>query len=114
MVLEVKGGRNVSIRDVRSLRGVLDYDGALMAGLIVLRPPRNERSSNFSRFITDAGTLNIMGVEYPRMQILTVAEILDGKRFMTPTVAGRHQNQARLPGIPRLGRVGKFSFAPWN
>ena len=38
MVIEVKGGANVSIRDLRALKGVLDYDTALMAGLIVMQP----------------------------------------------------------------------------
>ena len=32
------------------------------------------------------------------MQILTVEEISEGKRFMTPTVAaGRHEPQPRMP-----------------
>ena len=37
------------------------------------------------------------------MQILTVGEILDGKRFKTPTVAGRHELQPSMPGIPAAG-----------
>ena len=101
MVIEVKGGRNVNIGDVRALRGVLDYDDALMAGLIVLHPPAERQARNFERFMAEAGTLDILGVEYSRMQVLTVAEILDGKRFMTPTVSGRHEPQPRLPGILR-------------
>ena len=40
MAIEVKGGRNVSIRDLRALRGVLEADEAWMAGLIILHPPR--------------------------------------------------------------------------
>ena len=39
MAIEVKGGKNVSIADVRALRGVLDNDQALMAGLIVMDRP---------------------------------------------------------------------------
>ncbi len=30
------------------------------------------------------------GNEYPKMQMLTVEEILEGKRFAMPTVVGRH------------------------
>ena len=33
------------------------------------------------------------------MQLLTVAEILEGKRFLTSTVAGRHEPQPRLSGV---------------
>jgi DNA modification methylase len=101
MVIEVKGGRNVSIADVRSLAGVLEHDPALMAGLIVLHPPAERQARNFARFMAEAGTLEILGIEYPRLQLLTVEEILDGKRFNTPTVAGRHVPQPRFPGIPR-------------
>ena len=100
MVLEVKGGRNVNIRDLRALKGVLDYEDALMSGLIVLHPLSQTKARNFNRFMADAGTTEIAGIEYPRMQILTIGEILEGKRFMTPTVAGRHEPQPRMPGIP--------------
>ena len=103
MVIEVKGGANVSIRDLRALKGVLDYDTALMAGLIVMQPLGATKQRNFDRFMADAGTLEILGIEYPRMQILTVGQILDGERFKTPTVAGRHTPQPRMPGIPAVG-----------
>ena len=103
MVIEVKGGKNVSIRDLRALKGVLDYDTALMAGLIVMEPLGTTKARNFARFMGDAGSLEILGIEYPRMQVLTVGEILDGKRFKTPTVAGRHEPQPRMPGIPAVG-----------
>ena len=101
MVIEVKGGQNVNIADVRALAGVLDHDAAIMAGLIVLHPPAERQARNFTRFMAEAGTLEILGIEYPRLQLLAVADILDGRRFQTPTVAGRHEPQSRLPGIPR-------------
>ena len=100
MVIEVKGGRRVTIKDVRALRGVLDYDRSLMAGLIVLHPLGERQMRNFMREMNVAGTLDIWGIPYPRMQILTVDEIFEGKRFATPTVAGRHTLEPRMPGIP--------------
>ena len=102
MVIEVKGGRNVSIADVRALRGVLDADDASMAGLIVLDELSPTKARNFARFMGEAGTVEIMGNEYPKMQIMTVAELLDGRRFATPTVAGqRTQLQPAIPGWPQ-------------
>ena len=103
MVIEVKGGANVSIRDLRALKGVLDYDTALTAGLIVMQPLGAAKQRNFDRFMADAGTLEILGIEYPKMQMLTVGQILDGERFKTPTVAGRYTPQPRMPGIPAVG-----------
>ena len=86
---------------LRALKGVLDYDTALMAGLITMQPIKETQARNFNRFMADAGTLEIMGIEYPRMQLLSVGEILEGKRFHTLTVAGHHILEPRFPGIPR-------------
>ena len=36
MAIEVKGGQDVSIRDLRALRGVLENDDALLAGLVIM------------------------------------------------------------------------------
>ena len=97
MVLEVKGGARVTIRDVRALRGVLENNNAQMAGLIVLNPPGARQRANFEREMAQAGDLDIAGARYPRMQLLTVSEILDGRRFHTPGVAGRGLAQPVLP-----------------
>ena len=99
MVIEVKGGATVPIRDLFALKGLLAYDTALMAGLIVMQPLGSAKQRKFERFMADAGTLEILGIEYPKMQIFTVGEILGGQRFKTPTVAGRHTPQPRIPGL---------------
>ena len=98
MAIEVKGGKNVSIRDLRSLKGVLDNDTALMAGFIVMDALGGTKGRNFHRFMAEAGDLDVEGIKYARMQMLTVEEILDGKRFHTPSVSGRGLAQPRLPG----------------
>ena len=101
MVVEVKGGANVNIVDLRALYGVLENDDALMGGLIIMEPLGPVKARNFNRFMAEAGTVEILGIEYDRIQMLSVEEILDGKRFDTPSVAGRHITEPRLPGIPR-------------
>ncbi|MCY3728724.1 MAG: hypothetical protein OXF97_06995 [Nitrospira sp.] len=40
----------------------------------------------------------MLGKAYPKMQMLTVTEILEGKRFLTPTVSGRKTAQPGLFG----------------
>jgi len=44
---------------------------------------------NFQREMDGAGTVKINGDSYPRVQMLTVSEILNGARFKTPNVRGR-------------------------
>ena len=97
MAIEVKGGKNVAINDVRALRGVLEKDFALMAGLIIMEPLGTVKSRNFRKFMAESGDYELMGISYPRMQILTVSEILDGKRFKTPNLATSSDNQTSLP-----------------
>ena len=97
MVLEVKGGENVTIGAVRDLRGTLERDDAEMAGLILLRGLGERKRNNFLREMAAAGDLDVLGVKYPRMQLLTVEEILDGARFKTPSVAAKGTGQAALP-----------------
>lgn len=89
MVLEVKGGANVTIADLRALHSVLEREEALMAGLIVMEPLGERKMANFRKLVGEAGDLDVMGKPYPRIQILSVPEILDGARFETPTPLGR-------------------------
>ncbi len=103
MAIEVKGGKNVNITALRALKGVLDNDAALMAGLIIMEPLGEVKERNFRQFMGGAGDLVINGIDYARMQILTIDEIIEGKRFHTPSVAGRGLAQPTLPGVRRMG-----------
>lgn len=97
MVIEVKGGATVNIADVRALGDVLARDSALLAGLIVMDVSPG-KAKNFGALMAEAGDLDVLGVKYPRMQMLTVAQIVAGERFNTPSVAARHVVAPRLPG----------------
>ncbi len=82
-------GSNVGIGVIRDLRGVLERDSALMAGLIVLADLGAVKLKNFHREMASAGDIEVAGRKYARMQILSVSEILDGKRFDTPGTVGK-------------------------
>ena len=97
MVIEVKGGKNVGIGVVRELRGVLEREEAQMAGLIVMKDLGPRKTPSFEREMAAAGDLDVMGVKYPKMQMLTVEDIFDGRRFVTPSVAGLSSGQGALP-----------------
>ena len=99
MAIEVKGGKNVNITALRALKGVLDNDSALIAGLIIMEPLGTVKERNFRQFMAGAGDFEVSGINYPRMQILTIADTLEGKRFHTPSVAGKGLAQPALPGI---------------
>ena len=96
MVIEVKGGESVNIGIVRALRGVLEREDALLAGLIVMKELGVTKARNFKREMASAGDSEVNGRLYPRMQMLTVADILDGQQFKTPGAVGRGESQMRL------------------
>ena len=76
-----------------------------MAGLIVLHPLGEPKARNFRVAMGEAGDIDIAGVPYPRMQMLTVEDILAGARFATPGAVGRGEAQPVLPmSGTQLGR----------
>ena len=99
MVVEVKGGKHVTVQSLRALRGVLDSEDALMAGLIIMQPLGKVQERNFRKFMADAGDLVVNGRPYPRMQLLSVPEILNGDIFDMPNIAGRHELQPSLMAV---------------
>jgi hypothetical protein len=96
MAIEVKGGKHVGIGVLRELRGVLEDDRALMAGLIVMNEPTPRALANWRSFMASAGDLEVHGKPYPKMQVRTVAEILAGKLFDTPSAVGRGSSQVTM------------------
>ena len=101
MAIEVKGGKNVGIRDLRALHGVVDNDLAMIGGLIVLEPLGVVKERNFRRHIGEAGDVRIGHAKYPRLQMLTVDDIFEGKRFDTPGAVGRGLKQPQLRLVDR-------------
>ncbi len=96
MAIEVKGGQDVSIRDLRALRGVLENDDALLAGLVIMEKLGDRKEQNFRRFMAEAGDMDVLCLKYPRMQMRSVPEILDGKGFDTPGAVARGTQQGIL------------------
>ena len=89
MKIEVKGGSKVRIESLRALAGILD-ERRLSDGRVYYQKNSWSRSkTKLSGLCNSKGTVNIRGVEYPRLQLLCIEEIFDGKRFNTPLVRGK-------------------------
>lgn len=81
VILSVKGGK-LRPTDVRDLRGVLERESSAMAGFLSLHEP----TKNMRTEAAAAGMYEYNGIQYPRMQLLSVREILEEKReFQMPT-----------------------------
>jgi DNA modification methylase len=82
MIVSVKGGETINPSMVRDLRGVLDRTKSPLGLMIMLKEP--------TRGMTDeAATAGVwkskMGTTFPRIQFLTVEQILAGKRPQMPS-----------------------------
>lgn len=71
----------------------MENDEALLAGLTIMEPLGDRKERDFNRFMADAGDEVINGIPSPRLQILTMDEILQGERFKTTGVIGRDQDK---------------------
>ena len=96
MVVEVKGGKYVTIQALRALRGVLDSEEAMRAGLIVMDLLGKMQERNARKFLAEASDLVANGQPYPRMQIISVPVNSKRGRFDLPNIAGRHELQLSL------------------
>ena len=82
IVVQVKGGTNVSVQHIRDLRGVIERDKAAMGFYICLAPPTKPMLQE----AVAAGFYKseLRGKSYPRLQIRTVEELLNGQTFDYP------------------------------
>ncbi|MHB9072499.1 MAG: site-specific DNA-methyltransferase [Desulfobaccales bacterium] len=85
VLIQVKSG-GVKAGDIRDLKGVLDREKAAIGAFLTLKPPtkpmREEAAS--------AGfyePVHFPGQRYPRLQILTIAELFAGKELQYPHFA---------------------------
>ena len=82
IVLSVKAGENLNVAHVRELRGVLDRDKAEIGVLISMEPP----SKAMMKETPEAGFYKSTHLEgpFPRIQMLTVAQLLMGQQIAYP------------------------------
>lgn len=95
IVISVKAG-HTSVPHLRDLRGVLDREKAEIGVLITMQEPTSAMRSEAAGggFYTSP----VWGKSYPRIQILTVAELLCGKGIDMPPL---RQVSATFKKAPR-------------
>ncbi len=81
VIISVKGGHVMSPY-IRDLKGVLEREDAQIGLLITLEPPTKPMMTEAA----EAGLYEspMLGKKYPRLQILTIEELLEGKKLEYP------------------------------
>jgi DNA modification methylase len=92
IVISVKSGK-VGVKDVRDLRGVLEREKAKIAVLISMEKPTKEMSAEAA----GAGFYQSPWGKHPVMQILTIEDLLKGKKIHYPDVAGVNVTFKKAP-----------------
>jgi site-specific DNA-methyltransferase (adenine-specific) len=82
IIIQVKGGKT-GVKDVRDLRGVLDREKAAVGVLISLQPPTKDMVAEaVSTGFYEHKTIT---QKYPRLQLRTVKDLMDGKGIERPS-----------------------------
>ena len=96
VIISVKGGRNVKPEHVRDLVGTVATQKAQM-GILIMRA---EPSLGVRDAANHAGTYTwpLNGQTYPKIQIITIKQLLDGKRPVIPTQIMPYTRRTRTTG----------------
>lgn len=81
-IVSVKGGDNVGVPMVRDLKGVLDREKAPIGVFLTLAPPTRPMEKEAAA----AGFYTLGDRQYPRLQIITVEQALNGAKPAIPLV----------------------------
>lgn len=122
IIISVKGGENLGVQMVRDLRGVIEREEAEMGILITLAEPTRPMLSEAAAagFVQKSAHGRL-----PRLQVVTVADILDGRLPVMPPLPTeatsaprparkrpRDRNQMELllpfPGEKQIVQKGEF------
>jgi DNA modification methylase len=96
VLISVKAGK-IGVRDVRDLRGVLDHEKAAIGALISIEEPTQPMRVEAA----SAGFYTSAWGQHPRVQLLTIAELLAGKRLDYPAITGADQTLRTAPRAVR-------------
>jgi DNA modification methylase len=91
IILQVKSG-NVKSGDIRDLKGVVEREKAEIGGFITLKPATRDMQKE----AVAAGFYSAQFGNFPKIQILTIEELLDGKTLHYP-----HMNVATFKRAER-------------
>lgn len=78
-IISVKGG-GIKSGDIRDLKGTMEREGAALGIFLTLNPPTRE----MEREAASAGFYETGGRKFPRVQMLTAAQVIDDRRPQVP------------------------------
>lgn len=86
IVVQVKSGKHVTVSQIRDLKGVIEREKAAIGAFLCLHEPTKPMWSEAAA----AGFYepeSLPGQKYPKLQILTISDLLAGKNLLYPRYA---------------------------
>ena len=82
IIFSVKGGQNIGVSELRDLIGVLQREKAEIGIYISFEEPTKpmQREAAEAGFYTSPGTSGSAGHKYPRIQLLTIRDLIEGNK----------------------------------
>lgn len=107
LIVSVKAGK-VQVSHVRDLVGVLDREGAEIGALISLKEP----TGPMKKEAASAGMYKspLTGTTHPRVQLITVAELLDGRKLDLPAIAPQQSMTAKPAVAPTKAKPDQMTL----
>ena len=100
-IVSVKGGENITSGMVRDLKGTMEREKAALGLFLTLNEPTREMTKEAA----SAGFYETGGQKIPRLQILTAAAILEGKRPQVPFGHSEGFKKAAIEKGPKQDRL---------
>ncbi len=107
IIIQVKGGKT-GVKDVRDLRGVLDREKAAIGILISLQPATGPMETEAASAGFYEHKLN--GQKFPRLQLRTVKELMEGKGIERPSTAAATDETFKKPPKASAKRSGQTTL----
>jgi site-specific DNA-methyltransferase (adenine-specific) len=107
LIVSVKAGK-VQVSHVRDLVGVLQREDAQIGALISL----NEPTGPMRKEAASAGMYKspLTGTSHPRVQLITVAELLDGRTLDLPAIAPQQSMTAKPVTAPAKAKPDQLTL----
>ena len=93
IVVQVKSG-HVGVKDIRELRDVISRQKAAMGIFLTLEEPTGEMTKEVKA--TDPYISPIWNTEYPKIQILTIEQLLKGEKPKLPPISNMFKEAPKL------------------
>ncbi|MBC7791897.1 MAG: restriction endonuclease [Anaerolineae bacterium] len=105
IIISVKGGK-LKATDLRDLRGVIEREKAEIGVFLTFEPPTQLMRAEAAK----AGFYDSPWGKHPRLQILTVAELLEGRGIDYPRTSGTNRTFKKAPKARNAEEKSKGLF----